>query len=119
MYIHTTKSTLLRYFVCTAVPRELDSGAVRWSTAGLRTESVTRDESIVTVVCASTHLTSFAVLVDVGGARVCLCVCVCVCVCGVCVCVCVCVRVRMCVRMCVCVCVCVCVCDMQHSMQWM
>ena len=41
-----------------------------WSTDGLRTESVTRDGNTVTVTCASFHLTSFAVLVDVGGAQV-------------------------------------------------
>ena len=33
--------------------------------------SVTRVEDTVTVKCASSHLTSFAVLVDVGGAQVC------------------------------------------------
>ena len=43
---------------------------MRWSTDGLRTESVTRDGNTVTVTCASFHLTSFAVLVDVGGAQV-------------------------------------------------
>ena len=32
--------------------------------------SVTRVENIVTVTCAGFHLTSFAVLVDVGGAHV-------------------------------------------------
>ena len=32
--------------------------------------SVTSVEDIVTVTCASSHLTSFAVLVDVGGAQV-------------------------------------------------
>ena len=32
---------------------------------------MTRDGNTVTVVCSSTHLTSFAVLVDVGGAKVC------------------------------------------------
>ena len=42
----------------------------RWSTEGVRTESVTRDGDTVTVTCASLHLTSFAVLVDVGGAQV-------------------------------------------------
>ena len=43
---------------------------MRWSTDGLRTESVTRDGNTVTVTCASFHPTSFAVLVDVGGAQV-------------------------------------------------
>ena len=43
---------------------------MRWSTDGLRTESVTRDGNTVTVTCASFHLTSFAILVDVGGAQV-------------------------------------------------
>ena len=33
---------------------------------------MTREGNTVTVTCTSTHLTSFAVLVDVGGARVCL-----------------------------------------------
>ena len=34
---------------------------------------MTRVRDIVTVKCASSHLTSFAVLVDVGGAQVCIC----------------------------------------------
>ncbi|CAI8057705.1 Adhesion G protein-coupled receptor L3 [Geodia barretti] len=46
------------------------SESVRWSSEGLRTESVTRDGDTVTVTCSSNHLTSFAVLVDVGGARI-------------------------------------------------
>ena len=37
--------------------------------------SVTRDGDFVTVQCSSTHLTSFAVLVDVGGAQVHTCTC--------------------------------------------
>ena len=37
---------------------------------GLVTESVVRDGGSVTVQCSSTHLTSFACLVDVGGAQV-------------------------------------------------
>ena len=41
-----------------------------WSTEGVRTESVTREGDTVTVTCTSLHLTSFAVLVDVGGAQV-------------------------------------------------
>ena len=41
-----------------------------WSSEGLRTESVTKDGDNVTVTCSSNHLTSFAVLVDVGGAKV-------------------------------------------------
>ena len=47
-----------------------ESSQVRWSTEGLTTEDVRRDGNTITVVCSSTHLTSFAVLVDVGGARV-------------------------------------------------
>ena len=43
----------------------------RWSSEGLKTVSVTSVGDIVTVTCASSHLTSFAVLVDVGGAQVC------------------------------------------------
>ena len=39
----------------------------RWSTEGVKTENVTRVGDTVTVVCSSTHLTSFAVLIDVGG----------------------------------------------------
>ena len=42
-----------------------------WSSEGLKTVSVTSVGDIVTVTCASSHLTSFAVLVDVGGAQVC------------------------------------------------
>ena len=41
----------------------------RWSNEGVKTLSVTRVRDIVTVTCASSHLTSFAVLVDVGGAQ--------------------------------------------------
>ena len=41
-----------------------------WSSEGLKTVSVTRVGDRVTVTCASSHLTSFAVLVDVGGAQV-------------------------------------------------
>jgi len=37
---------------------------------GVVTESVVRDGEHVTVQCTSTHLTSFACLVDVGGAQV-------------------------------------------------
>ena len=43
----------------------------RWSSEGVKTVSVTSVGDIVTVTCASSHLTSFAVLVDVGGAQVC------------------------------------------------
>ena len=68
--------TTAHYLCMCVVCRDLQSDAVRWSTAGLRTVSVTRDGNTVTVVCSSTHLTSFAVLVDVGGARVSDCVCV-------------------------------------------
>ena len=38
-----------------------------WSADGITTVSVTRDGDFVTVQCSSTHLTSFAVLVGVGG----------------------------------------------------
>ena len=48
-----------------------ESSDVRWSTDGLRTKDVTRNGNTITVTCSSTHLTSFAVLVDVGGAQVC------------------------------------------------
>ena len=37
---------------------------------GLRTESLTREGASVSITCSSSHLTSFAVLVDVGGAKV-------------------------------------------------
>ena len=47
---------------------------------GLVTESVVRDGETVTVQCSSTHLTSFACLVDVGRAQVSVCMCVHVCV---------------------------------------
>ena len=60
---------LLSLSLC--VCRKTGSESVRWSSEGLRTESVTRDGDTVTVTCSSNHLTSFAVLVDVGGARVC------------------------------------------------
>ena len=43
----------------------------RWSSEGLKTVSVTRVRDTATVTCASSHLTSFAILVDVGGAQVC------------------------------------------------
>ena len=41
-----------------------------WATEGLRTVSVTRDGDTITVICTSSHLTSFAVLVDVAGVQV-------------------------------------------------
>ena len=41
-----------------------------WSTEGVTVEAVTRMENVVVVTCSSFHLTSFAVLVDVGGTRV-------------------------------------------------
>ena len=47
---------------------------------GLVTESVVRDGETVTVQCSSTHLTSFACLVDVGRAQVSVCMCMHVCV---------------------------------------
>ena len=47
---------------------------------GVVTESVVRDGEHVTVQCVSTHLTSFACLVDVGGAQVSVFVCMHVCV---------------------------------------
>ena len=53
------------YFCCTCSSEQ--SG---WSPAGLETVSVTRVGDIVTVNCSSSHLTSFAVLVDVRGAQV-------------------------------------------------
>ena len=48
-----------------------------WSTDGLKTESVTRDGNTVTITCSTTHLTSFAVLVDVsgGGSKVSIIIC--------------------------------------------
>ena len=42
----------------------------RWSSEGVKTVSVTSVGDIVTVTCASSHLTSFAILVDVGGTQV-------------------------------------------------
>ena len=65
---HPTQCTLEHIHFVLYIYSVEESG---WSTAGLRTESVTRDGNTVTVVCSSTHLTSFAVLVDVGGAKVC------------------------------------------------
>ena len=41
-----------------------------WSTEGVITEQVTVGQEQTTVQCASLHLTSFAVLVDVRGAKV-------------------------------------------------
>ena len=38
-----------------------------WSSEGLKIVRVTRVEERVTVTCASFHLTSFAIVVDVGG----------------------------------------------------
>ena len=42
----------------------------RWSTEGVKAVSLTREGNIVNITCSSSHLTSFAVLVDVGGAQV-------------------------------------------------
>ena len=41
-----------------------------WSEDGLTTVNVTKDGDFVTIQCSSTHLTSFAVLVAVGGTQV-------------------------------------------------
>ena len=41
-----------------------------WSAAGLTTDMVTIEGHLATVQCSSRHLTSFACLVDVGGAQV-------------------------------------------------
>ena len=57
---------LFTYYFCCICSSE-QSG---WSPAGLETVSVTRVGDIVTVNCSSSHLTSFAVLVDVRGAQV-------------------------------------------------
>ena len=103
---------------------------------GMTTMGYSTSEGKTVVDCQSTHLTSFAVLVDVSGTlsdeevwyitfdsredAVCVCVsvmcvplcrhlrvCVCACVCA-CVCVCMCVCVCVCVHVCVRVCVCIC-----------
>ena len=42
----------------------------RWSTDSVAAVELTREGNVVTVTCSSVHLTSFAVLVDVGGAQV-------------------------------------------------
>ena len=44
----------------------------RWSTEGVRTVSLIREGNIVNITCSSSHLTSFAVLVDVRGSQVCI-----------------------------------------------
>ena len=42
-----------------------------WATSGVKTDEIRIVENLTTVQCSSTHLTSFAVLVDVtGGLRV-------------------------------------------------
>ena len=41
-----------------------------WSVEGVTTEKVTILEDVAIVECSSLHLTSFACLVDVGGAQV-------------------------------------------------
>ena len=43
-----------------------------WATDGIRTSGLNTEGNVTTVQCLSTHLTSFAVLVDVaGGLQVC------------------------------------------------
>ena len=53
------------YFICVHVTCSLQN--TTWSADGITTLSATRDGDFVTVQCSSTHLTSFAVLVGVGG----------------------------------------------------
>ena len=45
-------------------------GSGGWSTEGVTTVEVTQDGNDTVVQCSSTHLTSFAVLVNVAGAPV-------------------------------------------------
>ncbi len=48
-------------------------GSGGWVSDGVSTVGNDTDESTTTVQCSSTHLTSFAVLVDIGdGLKVCL-----------------------------------------------
>ena len=52
-------------------------GSGGWSSEGVQVISNITRGSVTTVLCNSTHLTSFAVLVDVaGGLEVCMYVCV-------------------------------------------
>ncbi len=44
-------------------------GSGHWATAGVRTINVSTQENTTTVQCESSHLTSFAVLVDVAGGQ--------------------------------------------------
>ncbi len=69
-----------------------------WVSLGVRTTNVTREGNTTSVQCEATHLTSFAVLVDVsGGQQVLSFVCVCDMLVSVCV--------HACLRACVYVCV--------------
>ena len=51
-------------------PFDNSVGTGGWSIGGVTTDSVTTGGNSTVVQCSSTHLTSFAVLVDVGGLQV-------------------------------------------------
>ena len=69
---------------CVLVTHTPSVGSGRWEKGGVQMmkKEISADGSKVTIYCNATHLTSFAVLVDVSGTLnpgVSLCVCVCVC----------------------------------------
>ena len=58
----------VQYFLHTYFINSVGSGG--WSLGGVTTDSVTTEGNNTFVQCTSTHLTSFAVLVDVAGSPV-------------------------------------------------
>ncbi len=66
--IFRTRKTRFGIPTCIILYMIFDSvGNGNWSTDGLETVHVITEESHTSVQCTSTHLTSFAVLVSVGG----------------------------------------------------
>ena len=67
--IRESLCTLGHEFGCQLFHDSIGNGS--WVTAGVRTNDIktqnTKNGNITTVQCTSTHLTSFAVLVDVAG----------------------------------------------------
>ena len=60
LYVYVSKSNVAKH--CT---HSVGSGG--WSSEGVRVISNITRGNVTTVLCNSTHLTSFAVLVDVAG----------------------------------------------------
>ena len=69
VYAYKFLSSFMDYSNLICISR-LKNGS--WSNAGVLTSSISNGNGTVSISCTSTHLTSFAVLVDVaGGLQVC------------------------------------------------